>query len=395
MCPQCLFVRDTGGFGDGAPAPRHRFGDAVILGDLGGDVSDVMGEDTGSFLTVATGEHQRIVVPAPAYIGASTSTQLRPESVFVRSADVATRVDVLTPIERHVLDLIDGARPMARVRVVAGLESGDLRIVLALLIDKHMIELAGRVQAPGFDELVGDSNEAPAVALFDDDDPTMMVDFLEPCAPAVAPATEPIRPAMLATFGLPPRSSSSITAPQTPPPPPPAAAVSKRAEHPRAATFLRMARVDLQSGNVVRGNAYLRLALSLDPDSVDAQEMQRDFGAAVSAARTPRLSEDERLIVEAKKAEEAGDYERCIALLQKAIDRSSVKAPLYNQLGVVLATRMKRYGDSVTAIARAIDLAPDNATYKNNLGKVAAAAEVSDVKTDPSLLRRLFGARKG
>ena len=39
-------------------------------------------------------------------------------------------------------------------------------------------------------------------------------------------------------------------------------------------------------------------------------------------------------------------------------------------------------------------LAPDNDTYKSNLGKVAAAAETTRLKTDPGLFKKLFGAKR-
>jgi hypothetical protein len=47
--------------------------------------------------------------------------------------------------EQHVASLIDGMRPVARVRTKSGVSSADLRIALASLCDRHLLRLAGIV----------------------------------------------------------------------------------------------------------------------------------------------------------------------------------------------------------------------------------------------------------
>jgi hypothetical protein len=47
--------------------------------------------------------------------------------------------------EQHVASLIDGVRPVARIRSKSGVSSADLRIALASLCDRHLLRLAGIV----------------------------------------------------------------------------------------------------------------------------------------------------------------------------------------------------------------------------------------------------------
>lgn len=47
--------------------------------------------------------------------------------------------------EQHVASLIDGVRPIARIKTKSGVSSADLRIALASLCDKGLLRLAGIV----------------------------------------------------------------------------------------------------------------------------------------------------------------------------------------------------------------------------------------------------------
>ena len=47
--------------------------------------------------------------------------------------------------EQHVASLIDGMRPVARVRTKSGVSSADLRIALASLCDRRLLRLVGIV----------------------------------------------------------------------------------------------------------------------------------------------------------------------------------------------------------------------------------------------------------
>ena len=51
--------------------------------------------------------------------------------------------------EQHVASLIDGMRPVARVRSKSGVSSADLRIALASMCDRHLLRLVGVVVETG------------------------------------------------------------------------------------------------------------------------------------------------------------------------------------------------------------------------------------------------------
>ena len=56
----------------------------------------------------------------------------------------------LSAFEQHVAALVDGVRPVARLRRKSGVGSADLRIALAGLCDRGLLRLAGIVEeAPG------------------------------------------------------------------------------------------------------------------------------------------------------------------------------------------------------------------------------------------------------
>ena len=71
---------------------------------------------------------------------------------------------------------------------------------------------------------------------------------------------------------------------------------------------------------------------------------------------------------------EEGRYEQAAQLFSRAVETEPRAAPIFNRLGVVLATRLRRYDEACVALEQAVALEPDNAVYKNNFAKVAAMA---------------------
>lgn len=67
----------------------------------------------------------------------------RPDAVLALTG--APPMDV-SPFEAHVAALIDGARPVARIRKKSGVSSADLRIALAALCDRKLLRLVGVVE---------------------------------------------------------------------------------------------------------------------------------------------------------------------------------------------------------------------------------------------------------
>lgn len=67
----------------------------------------------------------------------------RPDAVL---AIIGTVPADLSAFEAHVANLIDGVRPVARIRKKAGVSSADLRIALGGLCDRGCVRLAGIVE---------------------------------------------------------------------------------------------------------------------------------------------------------------------------------------------------------------------------------------------------------
>src|SRR5688572_24474125 len=85
-----------------------------------------------------------------------------------------------------------------------------------------------------------------------------------------------------------------------------------------------------------------------------------------------------QLYAQATRAEELGDVDEAIDLLEKAIVESK-EAAFYNRLGVILAMKKKEFLRAQELIEQALKLAPGNSTYQHNLGKVLSMAATHDV----------------
>ena len=75
------------------------------------------------------------------FIGADVERLLTPLIVLERRPTAAD-MSVLSPFERFVLEQIDGSRTIHDIQYAMGLSEGDLRIAVALLADKHLVQLA-------------------------------------------------------------------------------------------------------------------------------------------------------------------------------------------------------------------------------------------------------------
>ena len=70
-------------------------------------------------------------------------TMFRPDAVLALAGPLPAN---LSPFEQHIALLVDGVRPVARIRKKSGVSSADLRIALAGLRDKKLLRLAGIVE---------------------------------------------------------------------------------------------------------------------------------------------------------------------------------------------------------------------------------------------------------
>jgi Flp pilus assembly protein TadD len=79
----------------------------------------------------------------------------------------------------------------------------------------------------------------------------------------------------------------------------------------------------------------------------------------------------------ASEAEARGDFEAAVALLRELVELSPSSAAVHNRLAVILAIKLKRYPEALTALRCALALEPDNIVYTSNfatLSKMAAEA---------------------
>jgi hypothetical protein len=173
------------------------------------------------------------------FIGADVERLLTPLIVLERR-HTAADLSVLSPFERFVLDQIDGKRTMHDIQFAMGLSEGDLRIAVALLADKHLVQ------------------RAPVAAV---------ADVAAPTPPPPRPASSP----------PPPARAIPATPPPTPmptPAPPPAPALKTVAARPAgtsiagvlAALLTRAAREE-EANNLTSAIEALIEAVQIDPGS--------------------------------------------------------------------------------------------------------------------------------
>lgn len=161
-------------------------GDAVILGALGeGEAESLLSDRTGSFLVAIEPLEQ--APPAPVYLSGDVARLLTPTAVPRRADDALARRGFLRPVEGLVFDFVDGQRTLHDLRAETGISENDMRVVLALLIEKAMVEVA-EPPAPAVD-IDSDAERGVAeAAVFDEQ--TSELPELVPHADHLAPSRD-------------------------------------------------------------------------------------------------------------------------------------------------------------------------------------------------------------
>ncbi|MDP2344172.1 MAG: hypothetical protein Q8O67_24655 [Deltaproteobacteria bacterium] len=320
------------------------------------------------FLTAPTTDGLRDIIPVQVYVGADVARMIEKDAVLKRT-DVDVSNLPLSSFEQFVLMQIDGVRPVARIQKRMGLGDADLRIALALLVDKKLVHRVGKaasvhdvVTAPLKPEVAAAlASAAPPLA------PAPFLDLPRTATPGPARVSMPM-PAVLAS---PARTMGLIV---------------DDAGRSRAAAMHAQCLRDLKNGAVARAYAVARMAHDAAPDDPRYRQILDDWNAFVSEHKT---ADDARLHAQAVSAETAGDVARAVILLKAAAAANPRNAGVWNRLGLLLATRMNDIDGALDAMTRAIELAPDDATFKNNFGKIAA---LSDRRGSPSTSKGgLFG----
>ncbi|MCK6551932.1 hypothetical protein L6R52_39225, partial [Myxococcota bacterium] len=195
--------------------------------------------------------------------------------------------------------------------------------------------------------------------------------------PAAAPVAK-IEPAPAATVGP--------AAPARRSPPAEGVDVVRMA---KAQKLFDQALKDKADGNVVSARMNMKLALTFDPTNELYQQAFDELskggagagGGGVAPGGGPAPSPRSRArehYDQATRAEETGNVDEAIALLEKALAESK-EAAFLNRLGVILAMKKKEFARAQALIENAIELAPGNATYQHNLRKVLSMAAAHDV----------------
>lgn len=143
-------------------------------------------------------------------------------------------------------------------------------------------------------------------------------------------------------------------------------------DHSKAAAYHAQCIRELKNGTVERAHQLARQALTAAPDITLYRDTLAEWPAFVAAHRTP---DDVRAKAQAVLAEEAGDFDKALVLLQQAVASNPKNASAWNRLAVLLAMRKNDIAGAVDAAQKAVELVPDDATYLSNFTKFAALAE--------------------
>ncbi|MFZ9887844.1 MAG: hypothetical protein ACO3JL_10105 [Myxococcota bacterium] len=145
----------------------------------------------------------------------------------------------------------------------------------------------------------------------------------------------------------------------------------------KASRIFEHAERDFAVGRVSSALMNAKLAAIYDPSAPRYPEAVREWGALSQVSSSAQVHRATTMLDEANAAEQRGECERAEGLLRQILEENPTSAAIHNRLGVLLATRMRRYQEAAMHVMRAIDLSPTNLTYKNNLGKILAKEEAA------------------
>jgi len=140
---------------------------------------------------------------------------------------------------------------------------------------------------------------------------------------------------------------------------------------------------DELAGNLVSARMNMKLALTFAPSEeayrLAFERLSRLAETAPKhAQRGGGSSRSKELYDQATAAEERGDWDGAVELLEKAL-RESEQAAFHNRLGVLIATKQRRFREAQEHIERAIELQPGNPLYERNLHKILQTMATWDV----------------
>lgn len=400
MCPFCDCILDpsvldslgadieeSSGSAEWTPMQERRSDppDAVILRDVNEsqDISAVLGP----------GAQQGGATQNYLYYSA-TQQRLLPAAIPRRVSDQLTQP--YTPYEAFVFQQIDGRRRVVDIQGLTRLSAEELSVSLLTLFDRGLIEIDGVQPRSGTTPPLRESSVAIQSSGAHDALP-----WARPQQPAKTGPIEP-RPStqdidievheadIEAVSATPPpapplRPSSARVAPPAQPPGPKIDPIRAR----KALKLYEQALEDLREGNPLSAQMNMKLALSFDPSNKQIERAFEELRTEGAAPKRVKRDHARELYDQATEAETRGQPSEAIRLLEAAI-RISRQAAFLNRLGVLLAMKRRRYNEAQALIEEAIELSPDNKTYRHNLQQVLTMAD-SEAKNPNRRRRGLLG----
>ena len=154
----------------------------------------------------------------------------------------------------------------------------------------------------------------------------------------------------------------------------------------KAIKLLDEAKKEFAAGRLAAARMNAKLASIYDPENAEIRALQRQWEQPNKPAPPPtapvqRNSDEQQaeikaLYDEAQRLEDDDDIDAALDVLEQGVERFPNEAAFHNRMGVILALKKRDYQGAVSAIQRAIEIAPDNLHYKNNLGKIVAKLRV-------------------
>ena len=361
ICPHCNFIMDTSFLGndildeekDLRPGPGgvspalFNLRDAVVLSDID-DSSGVPSESLEIEDNPDKPPAERL------YVSGRSQAFIAPDAIPAIMKHVDGKS--LTPFEQHVLEYVDGRRPVERIQRHAGLNDVEVKTALANLADRGVVKIIGRAFA---DDLpLDDSFEiSPEDNIFSVATQSIMRRTSSAGGPGIEDLGQQVNPEIEDLF-----KTQSIISPL----------------NTQERNALRGHLSDPDEGGVFSDEEAER-PTGVTPSDID---FAKENGTAElkgfrSAFNRPPLrpktgvNKAEALIYdEARHLEKEGRISEAIDRLNAGIALNNQVPAFYNQLGVIYALHRKDYARAADFIKQALALDPRNNNYKSNLAKI-------------------------
>ncbi|HEY4219972.1 MAG TPA: tetratricopeptide repeat protein, partial [Myxococcota bacterium] len=164
----------------------------------------------------------------------------------------------------------------------------------------------------------------------------------------------------------------------------PAPAANDAVNKARAASYYELAQKDLAAGRLGRAWGYAQLAAENDPAEEKYAALLRDWDKLPGVRAGDKASTPQELMSAAQHAENGGDYDKAVALLQRLVEQAPSSAAGWNKLAVLLATRIKHFKPAYDAAIKAVELEPGNMAYQSNMMKILSRIDSDEKKTPGS-----------